>query len=238
MNKLKLLQNLYEEWENCNRCDLSQTRKRVVFGAGNPDADILIVGEAPGLEEDIKGRPFVGKSGVTLNKFFSAANLDRETDMFITNVVGCRPTMVVENDRTGASTIENRNPTKIERAACFPRLQQILYIVDPLLVITLGRVPYQALTGKALTMEKCRGVMHTITMRGMHTDVKYPLLPLFHPTFLDSTYNYRAEGPWGKTAKDFRLACDVIDRLREIYKEIPVPDRDAHIEQEDDEDED
>jgi len=239
LSKLKQLQALYEDWVECDRCELSKTRTKVVFGSGNPEADILVVGEAPGPEEDFRGLPFVGKSGKTLGNFFNAARLDRDTDMFITNVVGCRPTMEVDDDRTGTRTIENRNPSKVECAACYPRLHQIIYIVDPLLIITLGRAAYKALTGKTATMEKCRGVMHTVTLPGIHTNIRYPLLPLFHPTFLDSTYNYRADGPWGKTATDFSLACDVIDHLREIYRGVTPPDRSPSADQQkEDEDED
>ena len=238
MDKIAKLTQLRTAWSDCKRCGLCTTRKNVVFGAGNAEADILIVGEAPGEEEDLAGLPFVGKAGKTMQRFLDISQLDRNVDIFMTNVVGCRPTMVVDGEFDKGSKIENRNPSKNEKEACRERLDQIIYTLDPLVIVAMGRVAFQVLTGKNTVLKDCRGDMHTMLFKGVHTDIRYPVLPVFHTTYLDSTYNYDEDGPWGKTSKDFRHLCDVIDKLREMYRNIPAPDRTKGSEELDEEDKD
>jgi len=225
MDKLAKLTQLRNDWSDCRKCGLCTTRKNVVFGSGGAEADILIVGEAPGEEEDIAGLPFVGKAGKTMQRFLDIAQLDRKVDIFMTNVIGCRPTMSVDNEFTKESKIENRNPSKIEKDACRERLNQIIYTLDPLVIVAMGRIAFQTLTGKNSVLKDCRGDMHTMLFKGIHMDIRYPVLPVYHTTFLDSTYNYDENGPWGKTSGDFKHLCDVIDKLREMYRNIPAPDR-------------
>jgi uracil-DNA glycosylase len=220
-----LLSKLREDWGICKRCGLAETRHKLVFGEGNPNADILVVGEAPGAKEDLTGLPFQGDAGEVLNGFLKRFDLDRRTDLYITNVVCCRPTMEVMDERTGEVRLDNRPPSKQERLACRPRLLDIVYIVDPLLIITIGKVPYQALLGKAPKMASVRGRMQTLTLAGKYTDIRYAVLPMYHTAFLLRTHDQRNEGPWGRTYRDWALACDVIDYLREAYQGIPQPNR-------------
>ena len=222
------LRDLKAEWINCNRCDLCKTRKNVVFGEGNPNADILVVGEGPGATEDDTGRPFIGVAGQILDQFLAAVKLDREEDIYVTNVVGCRPILESIDDRTGEPKIDNRPPSKDERLACKPRLMEILYQVDPLLIITIGKVPMQVLLGKAPTMASIRGCMQTLHVQGRHTEIRYAVLPMYHTAFLNRTHDIRKEGPWGKTMQDWVLACNVIDYLREGYYGTPRPNREEH----------
>lgn len=121
------------EWENlksqcmsCNRCGLCQTRTNVVFGVGRRDADILFIGEGPGEQEDLKGEPFVGAAGQLLDSMLSIIDLDR-TNCYIANVVKCRPPM-------------NRDPKEEEQDACIGFLRQQFALIQPQIVVCLGRI--------------------------------------------------------------------------------------------------
>jgi len=143
----------------CTACELSVSRTRVVFGAGNPEADIVFVGEAPGFNEDRQGLPFVGAAGNLLDKMLEGIGLRRE-EVYITNVVKCRPP-------------ENRNPTSREVECCAPFLDGQLQIIKPRVVCALGNFACQRLTGKKTGISK---------LRGKPTQVgSYFVLPMFHP---------------------------------------------------------
>ncbi len=111
---------------DCQRCSLASGRKQVVFGTGDANSDILLIGEAPGYYEDQKGEPFVGEAGQLLNKILAAIGLDRK-NVYITNIVKCRPP-------------NNRDPEPHERAACFPILRRQMEILKPKYILALGRV--------------------------------------------------------------------------------------------------
>jgi len=131
--KAQRLEDLYLQWKDCQKCQLCKGRTNVVFGDGHPDADIMLIGAGPGANEDKNGYPFVGDSGALLRSMISGVELKWE-DLYVTNVVGC----LTPNDR---------DPTKEERAACTPRLHEIIYIVDPLLIIPIGKYTLNALVG-------------------------------------------------------------------------------------------
>lgn len=225
MNKQEKLSALEERWDGCRRCELCRTRNNIVFGEGSPDADILVVGEAPGEQEDAHGRPFVGPAGAVLDVFVDSVALNRNSDLFVTNTVCCRPTMPVEDERTGEVRIENRQPNKDERLCCKPRLLETIYVIDPMIIITLGKVPYQVLFGKAPKMESLRGNIQTLHMQGRNTEIRYPVMPLYHTAYLLRTHDKRAEGPWGKTMSDWVKVCNIIDHLREVYYGTARPNR-------------
>lgn len=219
------LYELRDHWEDCERCDLYKTRKHVVFGDGNPCADILIIGEAPGEYEDKYGLPFYGRAGEILNEFLGSVALDREKDLYTTNVVCCRPTVDVVDDRTGETRVDNRQPSKVEREACRPRLLETIYLVDPLLIVTVGKVPFQALTGKATEMKAVRGRMRTFILQGREVPIPYPILPVYHTAFLARSSDRRKEGPWGKTLEDFVKMTKIVDHLRLCYFGDKKPNR-------------
>lgn len=219
--KEALLANLREDWIDCQRCELCQTRTNVVFGAGNPNADVLIVGEAPGAEEDETGEPFVGDSGDVLNDHIQAVGWDRERDLYITNTAACRPTQEVRGE-DGKNRIENRPPSKPEREACRRRLLETIYIVDPLLIIAVGKVPAAALLGKVSTVDNMHGKLYAATIEGRHVPIRYTVMPVYHTAFLLRTFDRRADGAWGKSARDFVLACKIVDHLRSAYYGIEV----------------
>jgi len=218
------LVGLIDDWIHCRRCHLADERKNVVFGDGNPEADILIIGEGPGEHEDIEGVPFIGDSGDVLQQFLDAVGLDRNEDCFITNIVGCRPTMETEGF-DGKKRIENRQPNKVEREACWPRVAETIYRVDPYVIVTMGAPALSMLMGKQLKITALRGRMQEMTLQGRHTTIKYPVMPMYHPSYLMRNQNKTAEGPWDLTAGDFAEVCLVVDRLREVYRGITPPDR-------------
>lgn len=219
------LAELRESWSACDRCDLHKKRHSIVFGEGNPEADILIIGEGPGETEDRTGKPFQGDAGNILADFLVGCKLDRDYDCFITNIVACRPTAIAVDERTGKKTVENRVPSKVERAACWPRVHRIIYEVDPLLIVAVGKVPLQMLTGKAAKMGKVRGRVQTMTLEGLHVDIRYPVMPIYHTAFLARNHDHRPEGPWGQTANDFLEICRIIDHLRAVYYGTETPVR-------------
>ena len=129
------LTELQRDWQYCNRCDLCKTRHRVVFGSGDINADLLLIGEGPGKIEDLQGVPFIGPAGAMLDRAMADAlsklRAVRPT-IYITNVVACRPT-----DKVGGA---NRPPSDQEAWACWPRLQEIHRQIKPTIVVFLGKV--------------------------------------------------------------------------------------------------
>ena len=225
-----LLDEMFEAWNGCTRCGLHKTRKNIVFGEGNWRADVLLVGEGPAEDEDKVGLPFIGDSGKILDIFLEASCLSREKDLFITNVVSCRPFIVVKTP-DGKTKKENRVPNSEERAACWPRLQEIIYKVDPLIIVTMGKTPTtQVLMKKGLTMDAVRGRVQTVSYQGVYTTIRYPVLPMFHPAHLLRNQNKEYGGPWQKTSSDFLLLTSILDKLRGEYYGINPPDRESHIE--------
>ncbi len=148
---------------NCQECQLFETRKNFVFGSGDPNADLLLVGEAPGLEEDERGIPFVGRAGKLLDKILLAIGLNRYERVFILNVLKCRPP-------------ENRNPLQSEIEKCLPYLKQQIKFINPKLIVALGKVAAKSLTGQDIPL----GVMResTYEYKGI------PLKVTYHPAAL------------------------------------------------------
>src|ERR1700759_1936355 len=154
---------LYKEVSNCRKCPLYETRTKAVFGAGNADADLMFVGEAPGAEEDRQGLPFVGRAGQLLNQLLEEIGLSRE-DVFICNVLKSRPP-------------NNRDPQPEEIAACEPYLWEQVRLIQPRVVCTLGNFATKLLTGSQTGITKVRGTPQTHELGGRPVY----LLPLFHP---------------------------------------------------------
>ncbi|MDH3253901.1 MAG: uracil-DNA glycosylase [Acidobacteriota bacterium] len=146
-----------EEAMGCTLCDLSSGRQRVVFGSGNPQAELMFVGEGPGAEEDRQGLPFVGRAGELLTKIIQAIGLDRE-DVYIANIVKCRPP-------------DNRDPTSHEAAECRRYLDRQIDLVRPRVLVALGRVAAQNLLDSNETLGRLRGSWYDV--RGVPTRVTY-----------------------------------------------------------------
>ncbi len=161
-NQKEALNSLIGEIGDCTRCKLSEGRKNIVFGEGNPDADLMFVGEGPGRDEDVQARPFVGDAGKLLTKMIVKLGLKRE-DVYIANIVKCRPPY-------------NRNPEGDEIAECRPFLEKQIEIIKPRVIVCLGRVSMNALLNVNTPISR---------MRGNFTDYKgIPVMPTFHPAYL------------------------------------------------------
>lgn len=140
-NKREELKQLFIK--GCSGCHLAETRTKFVFGSGNADAQIMVIGEAPGQEEDEQGLPFVGAAGKLLTTMLSAINLDRNSDVFITNVLKCRPP-------------GNRNPESSEIITCLPLLKQQIAIIQPKAILLLGRIAAHAVLDISDSIAKMR----------------------------------------------------------------------------------
>jgi DNA polymerase len=158
----RTLEALREILGECRRCPLHQGRSRLVFGEGAPDAELLLVGEGPGRDEDRAGRPFVGEAGRLLTRIIEAMGMSRD-QVYICNVVKCRPP-------------RNRDPEEAEIAACRPFLQRQIDLVGPKVICTLGRVAGEALLGRGFAVTRDRGTW--FEHRGI------PVMPTFHPAYL------------------------------------------------------
>jgi len=157
------LEELKKIVQNCYLCELSKTRKNVVFGEGNKRADLMFVGEGPGATEDNTGRPFVGRAGELLTKMIENVLLIKRSDVYIANIVKCRPP-------------NNRVPTLKEALTCKPYLLKQIEIIKPKLIVTLGSTAYRYLTNDNTPISKARG--HFFDMQD------YKILPTFHPSYL------------------------------------------------------
>lgn len=195
--KWQVLKQMQEEWSYCSKCKiLTECRRKVVFGYGNPSADIMFVGEAPGEEEDKVGEPFVGRSGQLLMSFIKSLNLTRE-DFYFTNIVMCRPP-------------ENRDPTKEEKLNCLRRLEQEIYIVDPMMIVPVGKNAKEALMGgRGLAMHKARGKIGTVVIQGQQMPVTYDAMPIFHPAFILREEEPDVHGKWPAGGKAMQTFADI-----------------------------
>jgi uracil-DNA glycosylase family 4 len=168
-DKAALLAPIAERVRVCTKCEhLACSRTQTVFGVGNPDADLMFVGEAPGADEDRQGEPFVGKAGQLLTKIIKAMGFDRE-DVYIANILKCRPD-------TPGSSFGNRAPTPQEMQTCLPYLIEQIGIIEPKVVVALGAVAVEGLLGTRGTMRDLRGRWHSYNGT--------PLMITYHPAYL------------------------------------------------------
>lgn len=156
------LEQLQQLVSQCQLCELHASRTRTVFGAGQADADVLIIGEAPGEDEDVQGEPFVGHAGQLLSAMLQAIELDRQV-VYITNVIKCR-------------TPENRNPHISETICCDPYLQRQIELVKPKLILALGRIAAQHLLMSQDNLGAMRNKQHSYN--------GIPLIVSYHPAYL------------------------------------------------------
>lgn len=153
---------LQAEVAPCTKCELCKTRTQTVFGSGNKSADWMFIGEGPGQQEDLQGLPFVGKAGQLLTEMLRAIGLDRE-EVFIANIVKCRPP-------------SNRDPKPVEIETCIPYLKRQIALVQPKIIVVLGRIAAQALLNTEEPIGKLRGKTHTLNST--------PVVVVYHPAYL------------------------------------------------------
>jgi len=156
--------DLQQQVINCQLCELHATRTQAVFGVGNQHADWLIVGEAPGADEDRQGEPFVGRAGQLLNEMLKAIGLKRE-QVYIANILKCRPP-------------NNRDPKPEEAASCSPYLQRQIELIQPKVILALGRIAAQRLLQSNTSLARLRGQVHHLE------STQSPVIVTYHPTYL------------------------------------------------------
>ena len=177
---------LIDEINGCEKCRLCEKRTRVVPGEGNPNADLMFIGEGPGRDEDEQGRPFVGVSGQLLDRMIHAIGMER-TEVYIANVVKCRPPM-------------NRNPEPDEAAACLPYLRSQFVLVSPKVIVLLGKVACRYVLGEEAPISRMRGP--GIERKGIW------FMPTYHPSAL-----LREPAKKREAWEDFKM---VRDKLAEV----------------------
>jgi DNA polymerase len=163
VERLDALQDYAASTAACTRCRLAEGRTQVVFGAGNPHADLMFVGEAPGFHEDKNGVPFVGQAGKLLDGLLAGVGLERD-DVYVANVLKCRPP-------------GNRDPQADEIEACEPHLFRQIELIEPKVIATLGNFATKLLSGRPLGITRVHGQEQELTIAGRSV----VLYPLYHP---------------------------------------------------------
>ncbi|MCD6595010.1 uracil-DNA glycosylase [bacterium] len=181
--KRKILGEIVGEVSRCTKCQLHKSRTNPVSGAGNPSADIMFIGEAPGAEEDKQGIPFVGRAGKLLDKILAACELTRD-DIYITNILKCRPP-------------KNRDPLPAERTACMPYLLAQIDTIKPKVICCLGRIAAQSILQTKIPLGKLRGQVHRF--RGTSLIVTY------HPAAILRNENFKRP-----TWEDFKFLLKIV----------------------------
>ncbi len=176
---------LYENCQKCDACPLCETRNNVVFGVGNEKAKIMFVGEAPGKNEDLQGIPFVGRAGDLLNSYLAAVGIKRD-EIFIGNIVKCRPP-------------ENRDPLPAEQEACLPWLREQFRLINPRLVVCLGRIAAKRLIKEDFKVTVEHG---TVFMKG-----ETAFMGTFHPAAL-----LRNPGNKDAALDDFKKIASILEK--------------------------
>jgi len=183
------MEQLKQEVLSCKKCELHNTRHNVIFGEGNPGAKILIIGEAPGHDEDMIGRPFVGKSGQLLDKILAACGFTREQHVYISNIVKCRPP-------------GNRVPTDQEAKTCIPYLMKQIELIDPLILLPLGASALRVFFGKEYRITQVHG-----NWLNWYNKL---VMPVYHPAALLRNPNLKRD-TWEDYKKVVRKYRELVD---------------------------
>ncbi|MDN5360450.1 MAG: uracil-DNA glycosylase [Thermotogaceae bacterium] len=194
MNSQKIMSEIEETINQCTKCPLHETRANTVPGEGNIHSPVVFVGEGPGADEDAAGRPFVGRAGKLFEEILKAVSFSRE-DVFITNVVKCRPP-------------NNRNPMPDEMMSCAPFLFSQLQVINPILIVTLGAVPLSFLLEKK--------TVRITSMRGNLIEYKdgVMIFPMFHPSYLLRNPSKTKGSPKYLTWQDIKEVKRIYDEHR------------------------
>ncbi len=181
-------QELEKQVVACSLCDLHKTRNKVVFGIGSQSAKIMFIGEAPGANEDLQGEPFVGRAGMLLNSMLQSIGLKRD-DVYIANILKCRPP-------------GNRDPQPEEVKLCTPYLQQQIALIQPKILVAVGRIAAQFLLDTAEPMSRLRGQTY------QYGQQKTPLLVTYHPAYL-----LRSPSEKRKAYTDFLIIKNIAEQI-------------------------
>lgn len=191
--KIKVLTNLEAVCKECRACELYKTRTNIVFSDGNPDAKILIIGEAPGKTEDETGTPFVGRSGQLLNKILESQGLTREKDVYICNTVKCRPP-------------ENRVPTREEKEKCKKFLEAQIQIINPKIILLCGSTAVASMMDTKEGITKIRGKWFEAPNGGK-------MMPIFHPSYLLRNPSFKEGSPKWLMNEDIKKVKEELSKI-------------------------
>ena len=194
---LKEIQNVCEQ---CKACDLHKTRNHVVFSDGNPTADIMLIGEAPGADEDATGTPFVGRAGKLLNEMLAEAGFSRKEDFYICNTIKCRPP-------------QNRQPEREEKAACEVYLKAQISLVKPKIILLCGATAASSFIDEEFKVTQIRGKWLNI-FEGIESMV------ILHPSYLLRNHSEEQGSPRWFTKRDLENVKKKLEALRQ--QESPV----------------
>lgn len=186
--KTKILEKLKQECLNCKKCALSATRINIVFSDGNPkSAKAILIGEAPGENEDKTGTPFVGRAGKLLNEFLEKAGISRAEDLYIINTVKCRPP-------------QNRVPTDLEKTACEDYLLKQIETINPEVIIFCGSTALKSFYPQKVAISKIRGELLELEIAGKVRKC----IPIFHPSYLLRYHSLEEGSPRDLMLKDLK----------------------------------
>ncbi len=240
-DKLERLLHLHQQYYNCQGCPtLCTERRNVVFGDGNPDSQLMIIGEAPGETEDAHGLPFIGAAGQLLDQYLGQASWREDVQIVIDHINAARRQDEKEQNRRQLRQIlldevyftnvvmcrppENRDPIPKEIEACRGRLIEQIYTIDPVLIITAGRIATEALVGKKVSITQTRGELFDVEIPGRIHPIKYPVLAILHPSYLLRKNDFRQKGGDAqKTYNDFIRAYNIIDKYNLEHYGMPIP---------------
>lgn len=183
---------LEEKAQKCTKCILAKTRTRVVFGHGPVPCDLMLIGEGPGEQEDLSGLPFVGKAGQLLTQILASINIDREKDIYITNIVKCRPP-------------ENRAPQTEETNACYPYLEAQISIIKPKIILLAGAPATKVVLKNEEPITKIRGQWFKLP------GTEITIMPIFHPSYLLRNQSKEVGSPKWLTWQDMKEVRGALD---------------------------
>jgi uracil-DNA glycosylase len=241
MEKLPYLRAMWEGWKDCHACGLCQDRTQIVFGQGNLDAQVMIIGEAPGENEDRQGVPFIGQAGQILHQFLGDVSARREVidaylavsaknsspgdikkaradlhgllleEFYFTNIVMCRPP-------------DNRDPIPKEMEACRSRLLEQIYTVDPVVIVAAGRIAAQALLSKNASITAIHGQIFDVEFKGRAVTYRYPMMAILHPSYIMRRNDFRQKGGEAAQTRDNLLrVMQIVDEYNLRHYGIEKP---------------
>lgn len=200
--KKELLDQLEKKVKGCKNCPLGLTRTMAVFGVGNPEAEVMFIGEGPGWEEDHKGEPFVGKAGQLLDKILQSINLSRET-VYIANIVKCHPMI---NPQTPDARGNDRPPTDEEISKCRTYIEEQIRIIKPKYIVTLGNTATKFMLNEKKGVSSLRGKVYDLPM-SFFFDFELKIIPTYHPAALLRNPNLKKE-----TWQDMKMLRDLLKK--------------------------
>ncbi len=188
------LEQIRQQCLSCQRCSLGKTRTNVVFSDGVPNHNLVLIGEAPGFNEDQTGRPFVGRAGQLLDKIFESVGLSRQKDVYICNTLKCRPP-------------NNRDPLPVEKEACRPYLEAQLAVLKPKIILLCGKVALTSFLPNVTAISR---------VRGQWFDGPYgsKMMPIFHPSYLLRNHSKEKGSPRWLMWQDIQEIKRAYDALR------------------------